>query len=69
MDDLVKDHYIKQDKLLEKRNKQKKKAKTKAKKIESSYDDEDSKEARLTRIVEKCHNQATSFYLFLSLFD
>ena len=32
---------------------------------ESSYDDEDSKEARLTRIVEKCHNQATSFLLDL----
>ncbi|KAL5130390.1 hypothetical protein HKD37_12G033467 [Glycine soja] len=51
LDDLLKDHYIEQDKLLEKRNKQKKKAKTKAKKIESSYDDEDSKEARLTRIL------------------
>ncbi|KAG4385378.1 hypothetical protein GLYMA_12G080600v4 [Glycine max] len=61
LDDLLKDHYIEQDKLLEKRNKQKKKAKTKAKKIESSYDDEDSKEARLTRIVEKCHNQLTAF--------
>ncbi|KAG4994554.1 hypothetical protein glysoja_008259 [Glycine soja] len=53
LDDLLKDHYIEQGKLLEKRKKQKKKAK----KIESSYDDEDSKEARLTRIVEKCHNQ------------
>jgi len=61
LDDLLKDHYIEQGKLLEKRKKQKKKAK----KIESSYDDEDSKEARLTRIVEKCHNQATSFLLDL----
>ncbi|KAG4988960.1 hypothetical protein AAZX31_11G168100 [Glycine max] len=57
LDDLLKDHYIEQGKLLEKRKKQKKKAK----KIESSYDDEDSKEARLTRIVEKCHNQLTAF--------
>ncbi|RDX88128.1 hypothetical protein CR513_30318, partial [Mucuna pruriens] len=51
LDDLLQDHYREQDKLLEKRNKQTK-AKTKAKKIKSSYDDEDSKEAKLTRLLK-----------------
>ncbi|KAK7262252.1 hypothetical protein RJT34_29816 [Clitoria ternatea] len=58
LDDLLKDHYIEQDKLLEKGNKQ---ARAKAKKSKTSYDDEDSKEAKLTRLVEKCHNQLKAF--------
>ncbi|XP_020214916.1 uncharacterized protein LOC109798895 [Cajanus cajan] len=58
LDDLLQDHYREQDKLLEKGNK---KANTKAKKKKSSYDDKDSKEAKLTRIVEKCHNQLKAF--------
>lgn len=57
MDDLLDDHYKEQDRLLEKQNK-KAKTKAKAKKNERSYDDEDRKEALLTRIVENCHNQA-----------
>lgn len=57
LDDLLKDHYKEQDKLLEKKNKQaKKKAKAKAKE-KKNYDDEDRREAHLTKLVEKCHNQ------------
>ncbi|XP_004506066.1 uncharacterized protein [Cicer arietinum] len=58
LDDLLNDHYKEQDKLLEKQNKAKKKAKAKEKR---KYDDEDRKEAWLTRIVEKCHNQLKAF--------
>ncbi|KAK7404794.1 hypothetical protein VNO78_05753 [Psophocarpus tetragonolobus] len=60
LDDLLQDYYREQDKLLEKK-KRETKAKTKAKKIKSSYDDEDSKEAKLTRMVEKCHSQLKAF--------
>ncbi|KAK7312603.1 hypothetical protein VNO77_36578 [Canavalia gladiata] len=60
LDDLLKDHYREQDKLLEKQKRQTK-AKKKAKKNKSSYDDGDSKEAKLTRLVEKCHNQLKAF--------
>ncbi|PNY11048.1 hypothetical protein L195_g007647, partial [Trifolium pratense] len=57
LDDLLDDHYKEQDKLLKKNNKKaKKKAKEKKK-----YEAEDVKEAYLTRIVEKCHNQLKSF--------
>ncbi|BAT90508.1 hypothetical protein LR48_Vigan08g147000 [Vigna angularis] len=60
LDDLLQDHYREQNKLLESRNKQKK-ANTKAKKSKTSYDEEDSKEAKLTRLVEKCHKQLKAF--------
>ncbi|XP_045827877.1 uncharacterized protein LOC123919895 [Trifolium pratense] len=57
LDDLLDDHYKEQDKLLKKNNKKaKKKAKEKKK-----YEAEDVKEAYLTRIVEKCHNQLKAF--------
>ncbi|XP_061339959.1 uncharacterized protein LOC133286544 [Gastrolobium bilobum] len=55
LDDLLKDHYREQNTLIEKRKKQ---AKAKNKR---SYDDEDRKEAWLTRIVDKCHNQLKAF--------
>ncbi|CAL0334014.1 unnamed protein product [Lupinus luteus] len=58
LDDLVEDHYREQNKLLEKQTKH---TKSKAKKNKRSYDDEDRKEALLTRIVEKCHNQLKAF--------
>ena len=58
MDDLVTDHLREQNKLLEKQSKQAKAKAKKQKKNTSSYDDEDRKEAFLTKIVEKCHNQA-----------
>ncbi|KAK7257650.1 hypothetical protein RIF29_31782 [Crotalaria pallida] len=58
LDDLVEDHYRQQNKLLEKQTKQ---AKAKAKKNKRDYDDEDRKEALLSRIVEKCHNQLKAF--------
>ncbi|XP_027909000.1 uncharacterized protein LOC114168405 [Vigna unguiculata] len=60
LDDLLKDHYKEQNKLLERRKKQTK-ANTKANKRKTSYDDEDSKEAKLTRLVEKCHKQLKAF--------
>lgn len=67
LDDLLQDHYNEQDKLLEKQKKQAKKGKTK--KVKSSYDDEDRQEALVTRLVEKCHNQALILlFLFLSLY-
>ncbi|MED6225282.1 hypothetical protein PIB30_092235 [Stylosanthes scabra] len=60
LDDLLTDHLREQEKLKEEQNEQEKPKKKKAKKEASSYDDddEDPREAYLTKLVEKCENQA-----------
>ncbi|KAL1367607.1 uncharacterized protein LOC107473735 isoform X1 [Arachis duranensis] len=62
LDDLLTDHLRELEKLKEEQNEQEKPKTKKAKKDASSYDDdEDPREAYLTKLVEKCENQLKDF--------